>query len=286
MLIPFMSISIQPVKSVEECRLIEQLQLKIWNSSEQEVVPDHLLWTMAKEGGVVLLARTESGQPIGFAYGFIGLTEDKRPKLASHQAGVLPSCQSQGWGYQLKLAQREVALAWGLDLITWTFDPLQGRNARFNLHKLGAVGSTYLRDLYGSMRDELNRGLPTDRFKVEWWLTSEHVISRVNNAGSEPWPLASNCPLINPARLEGGLPVPPTSFDLPPTKCCLVEIPDDIQYLKEVDPDLAIRWRLHTREIFETLFDQGFTAIDLLRRQSPSGEGRNYYLLHKDWLNR
>jgi len=281
-----MPISIQPVQTVEECRLIEQLQLEIWNSSVQEVVPDHLLWTIAKEGGVVLLARTEAGQPIGFAYGFIGLTEDKRPKLASHQAGVLPHYQDQGLGYQLKLAQRDLVLARGLDLITWTFDPLQGRNARFNLRKLGAVGHTYLRDLYGSMRDELNRGLPTDRFKLEWWLTSEHVVSRINNASPEQWPPASTCPVINTTRLERGLPVPQASFDLPPTDCCLVEIPDDIQYLKDVDPDLALQWRLHTRELFETLFDQGYTAIDLLRRDSLHPEGRNFYLLQKDWLNR
>ena len=79
-----MSISIKPVKTVEECRILEQLQLEIWGSSKLEVVPDHLLLTIAKEGGVVLLARTEDGTPIGFAYGFVGLTDDHRPKLASH----------------------------------------------------------------------------------------------------------------------------------------------------------------------------------------------------------
>ena len=170
-----MTISIVPITSIEECRLIEQLQADIWESSDLEVAPDHLLWTIAKEGGLVLLARTERGQPIGFAYGFLGWSADKRLKLASHQAGVVAAYQDQNIGYQLKLAQRELALRAGLDLITWTYDPLQGRNANLNLRKLGVVCNTYIPNLYGTMRDELNQGLPSDRFRVDWWLDTERV---------------------------------------------------------------------------------------------------------------
>lgn len=277
-----MAISIQPVTTVEECRLIEQLQIDIWGSSELEVAPDHLVLTIAKEGGVVLLVRDEANEPIGFAYGFIGLTEDRsRFKLASHQTGVLPAYQDRGLGYQLKLAQREATLALDLDLITWTFDPLQGRNARFNMNKLGTVCHTYLRDLYGNMRDELNQGLPSDRFKVDWWLAADHVVQRLTNPRrAEVWPPDSVCPIINQASfLENGLPVPRDIFDLPGTDSCLVEIPTDIQQLKTEALELAIKWRLHTRQVFELLFDRGYTAIDLLRR-----EGRNYYLLQKDWM--
>ena len=245
-----------------------------------EVAPDHLVLTMAKEGGVVLLARDERDEPIGFAYGFIGLTEDRRFKLASHQVGVLPTYQDRGLGYQLKLAQRQATLALDLDLITWTFDPLQGRNARFNMRKLGAVCKTYLRDLYGGMRDQLNQGLTSDRLKVEWWLATDHVAQRLTHpARAEVWPPDPVCPLLNQATLlENGVFVPPDTFDVPDTDFCLVEIPADIQQLKTETLDLAIKWRLHTRQVFETLFDRGYTAIDLLRRQ-----GRNYYLLQKDW---
>ena len=88
-----------------------------------EVVPDHLVLTMAKEGGDVLLAIAEDGQPVGFGYGFLAMTEDGRLKLASHQVGVLPAYQDTGLGYQLKLAQRAAALASNIELITWTFDP-------------------------------------------------------------------------------------------------------------------------------------------------------------------
>ena len=137
-----MAISIQPVTTVEECRVIEQLQMDVWNHGELEVAPDHLVLTIAKEGGVVLLARDETGRAIGFAYGFIGLTKNNRFKFASHQVGVLPAYQNRAVGYQLKLAQREAALARNLDLITWTFDPLQGRNARPESPQAGGGSAT------------------------------------------------------------------------------------------------------------------------------------------------
>lgn len=274
-----MAISIFPVTKIEECRIIEQLQLQIWGGNGIEVTPDHLLLTMAKEGGVVLLATTETGQPVGFGYGFLATTESGGLKLASHQVGVLPAYQDTGLGFELKLAQREVALARRLDLITWTFDPLQSRNARLNLRKLGAVSNTYFRNLYGQMRDELNQGLPTDRFRVDWWLTSTHVIARLAGRSPELWLPAVECPLLNPATmLDNGLAVPAATFDLPTGKFCLVEIPADLTQLKTQAPELALQWRLQTRRLFESAFAAGYTAIDLLRR-----DGRSYYLLQKDW---
>jgi predicted GNAT superfamily acetyltransferase len=275
----FMAISIFPVTRVEECRLIEQLQLEIWGGDGLEVTPDHLLLTMAKEGGVVLLATTDSGQPVGFGYGFLAMTDSGRLKLASHQVGVLPAYQNTGLGFKLKLAQRAAALARQLDLITWTFDPLQSRNARLNLRKLGAVSQTYLCNLYGDMRDELNQGLPTDRFRVDWWLTSTHVVDRLAGRSPEVWPSASECPLLNPATiLDNGLALPADIFDWPTRASCLVEIPAELAQLKSQAPELAFKWRWQTRQLFEAAFASGYTAVDLLRR-----EGRSYYLLQKDW---
>jgi predicted GNAT superfamily acetyltransferase len=271
-----MSVTITAITSIEECRIIERLQAEIWESSELEVAPDHLLWTIVKEGGMVLLARNETGEPIGFAYGFLGWTATKYLKLASHQVGVLSAYQNEGIGYQIKLAQREIALAQGLDLITWTFDPLQGRNANLNLRKLGVVCNTYLPNLYGLMRDELNQGLPSDRFRVEWWLDSVRVEQRLaGEVSSAEW----DYPIINAAtQTAEGLFSPPEQVTLPQEDYALVEIPTDINQLREVAPALALRWRLHTRQIFQTAFEAGYTVVDLLRRDQ-----RNYYLLQKNW---
>jgi len=273
-----MPISIHPVHSIEECRLIEQLQLDIWGSSDLEVAPDHLVLTLAKEGGVVLLV-CDGQKPVGFGFAFIGQDEYQRLKLASHQVGVLPAYQNQGIGYKIKLAQREAALARGLDRITWTYDPLQGRNARFNMHKLGAVCNTYIRELYGRMRNPLNEGLPSDRFRVDWWIATDHVAARLRREINEPALSPSTAPVLNPATiLDNGLPAPLDSFASPEAAFCRVEIPADIQRLKTEAPDLAWQWHRQTRAIFETVFEAGYTATDLLRH-----EGRNYYLLQKDW---
>jgi predicted GNAT superfamily acetyltransferase len=273
-----MVISIRAVTTIEECQVLERLQAEIWGCSEVEVTPSHFMLIIAKEGGIVLLAVDENDQPVGFSYGVFALAPDHRLKLASHQTGVLPAYQSSGLGHQLKLAQREVALARHLDLITWTFDPLQSRNAYLNLHKLGAVCHIYLRHLYGDMPDALNRGLPSDRFQVDWWIASEHVRHRLANLDGEATLLLSESPIANPTTLKNGVLVPPATFDLPDTPFCRVEVPPDLPTLKASDPDLALVWRLHTRQVFETSFANGYTAVDLLR-----GDGRNCYLLQKDW---
>jgi predicted GNAT superfamily acetyltransferase len=273
-----MPISIRSVSTIEDCQAIERLHAEIWGTDALDVTPAHLLLIIAKEGGIVLLA-LEDDQPTGFSLGLLGLAGPNRLKLASHMTGVLPQYQSTGLGYQLKLAQREAAMARNLDLITWTFDPLQGRNAHLNLSKLGAVCNTYLRHLYGDMPDALNRGLPSDRFRVDWWITSEHVAQRIASQAVEPASALSTYPVINPSTvLENGLLAPPPTFDLPTASFCLVEVPPDLSTLKATAPDLALQWRLHTRAVFESYFDTGYTVIDLLR-----GADRNYYLLQKDW---
>ncbi len=270
-----MTITIRPPSTIKECEAIEWLQSKIWG--ELGVVPGHFLLTIAKEGGVVLLALDDQ-KPVGFSYAFLGLTEKNRLKLASHQAGVLPAYQDSGLGYQIKLAQREASLEKNINYITWTFDPLQGRNARFNLRKLGAVSNTYFPNLYGEMPDSLNKGLPSDRFRVDWWLTTEHVMQRISGHFTEAT-LPPCCPILNPAvPSDKGVFVPADKFELPSTEVCLVEIPADLSALKTKAPQEARRWSLQTRQIFETAFKQGYTAIDLLRQA-----GHNYYLLQKNW---
>ncbi len=144
------------------------LQAEIWGAPEV-AAPSTLLKAMANAGGIVLLARA-AGAPVGFAYGFTGRSPQGRVYHRSHAAGVLASCRDAGVGRALKLAQRRHALAQGLDLMVWTFDPGQSRNAHFNLSRLGAVARRFHRDYYGTRTDPLNQGRPSDRLVVEWHL--------------------------------------------------------------------------------------------------------------------
>ncbi len=274
------SFHIRPIKTIEECRQAEDVQRAVWLLDDIDVTPSHVLLTLAKNGGVVLGAfATIEGHEhmIGCVFGFLGTREGHygpeapaqvKLKHCSHQLGVLPEWQSRGVGYALKLAQREAARAQALRLVTWTYDPLESKNANLNVAKLGAVCNTYISNLYGELRDGLNRGLPTDRFQVDWWIASKRVQTRIS---SQRPPLTrdlyeqAGTILMNEATFDDrGLPVPPDSIRPVEADRGLVEIPALFQDVKRLDPDLALAWRLHTRSIFEAAFASGYTVIDVL----------------------
>ncbi len=277
-----MAIEIRPVKTEDEYHTVEQLQREIWGAHDIEIVAFETLMTAHKNGGVMLGAfdTDQDEKPmIGFVFGFVGLTADERVKHCSHIAGVLPDYRDRNVGYALKLKQRELVLGQGIDLITWTFDPLESRNARFNFHKLGVTCNTYLRNLYGAMRDTLNAGLPSDRLQVDWRITSPRVEAKARGEGETisvpPSPsslMADGVPLINPALAGESLPLAEKAPGA--AKQALIQIPSDFQSLKAADKNLALEWRLRVRALFEEAFAKGYSATDLLVEG-----GRSYYLL-------
>lgn len=271
-----MSIQIRPIHSHDEYRAVEELQRTVWDLDDVEVVPDHMLLTAQENGGLLLGAFVQPGAPaqeelVGFVFGFLGLTEAGRLKHCSHMAGVAPIYQNQKLGYRLKVAQRAHVLAQGIDLITWTFDPLESRNAYLNFHKLGVVSNTYLRDLYGAMRDALNAGLPSDRLMVEWHIATATVEQRLKGEGHGPSLVSLEAAGVQRLCLQKPRGGPPLSLDGEPV---LVQIPADFQAIKSTDLSLAKRWRSHTRSLFEELFGQGYVVTDMLFEQ-----GRSYYYL-------
>jgi predicted GNAT superfamily acetyltransferase len=280
-----MSTEIRPIQTHGEYRAVEQLQHEIWGLEKVEIVPDHLLLTVQKNGGLVLGAfdtsiEDKSEPLVGFVFGFAGLSPSGRVKHCSHMAGVKPAYQNQNLGYQLKLAQRQHVLSQGIDLITWTFDPLESRNAALNFRKLGATCQTYLRDLYGNMRDALNLALPSDRFQIDWHIASAHVADRLNGSqvvSSLSALVTEGVPLLN-QPLPNDRPHP-EKISLPTHgERLLIQIPAHFQALKSADMELAHAWRLHTRALFEAAFAKGYVATDLLFEN-----GQSFYLLEKDW---
>jgi predicted GNAT superfamily acetyltransferase len=273
-----MAIEIRPIETEDEYRAVEQLQREIWGAQDIEIVAHEMLMVAHKNGGVMLGA-FDREKLIGFVFGFVGLTPDGRVKHCSHMAGVIADYRDQNVGYQLKLKQREHALAQGIELITWTFDPVESRNARFNFHKLGATCNTYLRNLYGAMRDALNAGLPSDRFQVDWLITSSRVESRLSGAidsASLPNLLAEGVRLVNPPVAGQFLRPPEKVLPLEGARA-LIRIPSDFQSLKAADRELALAWRMHTRELFEEAFAKGYLVTDLLVEN-----GQAFYLLEKN----
>jgi predicted GNAT superfamily acetyltransferase len=154
------------------------LQQRIWNFADIEAMPLRWFVVASKVGGQVFGAY-EDGQMIGFLGAMPGILPDGQPYLHSHMLGVLPKCRDRGVGRRLKLAQRDEALERGIDLVEWTFDPLELKNAYFNVERLGAIVRRYEENLYGVTASPLHGGLPTDRCAAEWWLRSPRVEASV-----------------------------------------------------------------------------------------------------------
>ncbi len=274
------------LESPADMAAVEDVQRAVWPGSEADVVPSHLLITLAHNGGVVLGAwHQESGRLAGFVYGFPGMVETPAGwqfKHCSHQLGVRPEYRGLGLSFHLKRAQWQWVRHQGLPLITWTYDPLLSRNAHLNIRKLGAVCRTYLREVYGEMRDGLNAGLPSDRFQVELWVAAPRVLRRLEREPPLPLDLAhylsAGARILNPsAQGKGGFPAPVEPVSPAEGDVVLVEIPPDFQALRGVDRDLAFRWRMHTRALFETLFAQGYWVTDFVYLPEPWP--RSFYVL-------
>jgi predicted GNAT superfamily acetyltransferase len=281
-------INIRSLETIGEMEQAEDLQRIVWPGSETDVVPAHLLTTVAHNGGVVLGA-FDGEKLVGLVLGFLGTdssTPDRvamaRLKHCSHMMGVLPAYQSRGIGFQLKTAQLKAVVEQGVRLITWTYDPLLSRNAYLNVRRLGAVCRTYLKEVYGEMRDALNAGDASDRFQVDWWVTSARVTSRIQGKRA-PLDLArflaAGAQELNPAtRGPGDLPRPCDSPAHPQGTLALVEIPADYPALRARDPALGYAWREHTRSIFTHAFDLGYLVTDFVHLRDDRLP-RSYYVL-------
>jgi predicted GNAT superfamily acetyltransferase len=243
-------IRIEDLAESEQLRTLEDLQVHVWGSGKREIVPVHVLHIVATTGGIVLGAY-DGDQPVGFAIGFLA-RRDGRLYHASHMLGIHPAYQGQGIGAALKWAQRDRALSQGLDLMTWTFDPLESRNAYFNLHKLGVLSRTYKEDVYGELDDDLNRGLPSDRLVVEWWLRD--VPRERRRAAANGAAILADQDGLPALRLEGGR----------EERILRVAAPDSIQRIKRESPDLALEWRLAQRAALGWALARGYVVRDFL----------------------
>ncbi|KXH81833.1 GNAT family N-acetyltransferase [Sporosarcina sp. HYO08] len=256
------------LETIEELRLVQSLEKTVWG---MDPIPIHQTYTAITNGGLMLGA-FDGERLVGFSYSFTGFANGKA-YLCSHMLGVHPDYQLMGIGKLLKDEQRKLAKEMGYELITWTFDPLESRNAYLNLSKLYGICSIYLENWYGEMEDGLNKGLPTDRFKIEWWIASERV-----EKGWVPTLDRFERP-FTVGKTEQGYPVLEWDEQNVPTDVDGLEIPvpDHIQLIKSSEPTLALDWRLKIRKIFQTLFQAGYALVGVNRSKA----GVHYYQVIK-----
>jgi predicted GNAT superfamily acetyltransferase len=164
---------LRPCQGLEELRACVALQKEVWNFTDAELVPLRMFVVAEKVGGQVMGAFAGSDM-VGFALSVPG-TRSGHVYLHSHMLAVRKDHRNGGLGRRLKLMQREDALARGIELIEWTFDPLEIKNAYLNIEKLGAIARRYNINQYGITSSPLQGGLPSDRLIAEWWLKSKRV---------------------------------------------------------------------------------------------------------------
>ena len=175
---------VRPCAGLDELKLCVGLQKEVWNFSDYDLIPLRMFVVAEKIGGQVIGA-FDGAELVGFAMSIPGAHEGKA-YLHSHMLAVRESYRNSGIGRRLKLMQREDALARGFDLIEWTFDPLEIKNAWLNIEKLGAIARRYTLNQYGMSSSPLQGGLPTDRLVAEWWLRSERVETLLKTAAHPP----------------------------------------------------------------------------------------------------
>ena len=178
-------IEIRQLFDHEEFEDVVALQKTIWSFADAELLPLRFLVVVSKVGGHVFGAY-DGPRMIGFCFAIPGIKPDGRPYLHSHMLGVLPEYRNAQVGRRLKLHQRDDALARGIALIEWTFDPLELKNAYLNIERLGAIVRVYKENQYGTTSSPLHGGLPTDRCIAEWWIDSPRVHSIFSGPRSRP----------------------------------------------------------------------------------------------------
>jgi predicted GNAT superfamily acetyltransferase len=191
-------IVVRKCAGMEEFQRCVALQREIWGEDDLEVEPA-TLFVVAEETGGQVLGAFDGERLVGYTLALVGF-RDGSVFLHSHMTGVRGEYRDRGVGRALKLFQREEALGRGIQLIVWTFDPLEIRNAHFNLNRLGAIARKYLPNLYGLTTSPLHLGLPTDRLWAEWQLDSARVVAAVEGLVSEP--KSSTATISLPAELD------------------------------------------------------------------------------------
>jgi predicted GNAT superfamily acetyltransferase len=241
-------IEIRKCHGLDELKACVAMQKEVWNFSDEDLIPLRMFVVAEKIGGQVIGSFLK-GELIGFALSIPG-SRSGHPYLHSHMLAVRESHRNSGLGRKMKLAQRDDAIARGIDLIEWTFDPLEIKNAYLNLERLGAIARRYNVNQYGITSSPLQGGLPTDRLVAEWWLRSKRV-EHLLRSGNVPKGNAET----------------------------VAEVPAEIYHWKATpgERERARAVQLRNRETLLAAFSQGLAALGYERDE----EGNGRFLLGK-----
>jgi predicted GNAT superfamily acetyltransferase len=275
-------IGIRDLKSIDDLSQLKAVEKEVWGMADEDALPLTVAIALRAAGNIFVGAFDKDNDKeklVGFAFGFFG-REHGQTTIHSHMLAVLDAYRHLDLGSRLKQAQRERAMALGVHEMTWTYDPLQSRNAHFNFSKLGVVSDTYKVDFYGPETSSMLHRNGTDRLWVRWILNSRRVRARKStNAPAETLdamrllaPLVRFDPSGKPGRAD-------LAESLARQRVS-IEIPGDILEVERTDTGLAREWRDATRWAFREAVKAGFFVAEFCR-SIRGQQGPGAYLLQR-----
>jgi predicted GNAT superfamily acetyltransferase len=284
-------ITVRDLKSIDDLSQLKAVEKEVWGMTDDDTLPLTLAIALKSSGNILVGAfdtTKEKGKDkdkdndklVGFAFGFLG-REHGQTTIHSHMLAVLDGYRHLDLGSRLKQAQRERAMAMGVHEMTWTFDPLQSRNAHFNFSKLGVVSETYKVDFYGPETSSVLHRNGTDRLWVRWMLNSRRVRDRLAGKNSRVETLDAMRLLAPLVRFDpSGKPERADLAESLSRQRVSIEIPGDILAVERTDMGLAREWRDATRWAFRESVKAGFFVSEFCR--SVRGQqGPGAYLLQR-----
>jgi predicted GNAT superfamily acetyltransferase len=229
-------ISVRKCTTLPEFEACVALQKEVWGEEDLEIEPVTGFLVASETGGQVLGAY-DGSRLVGYTLGVVGY-RDGVIFIHSHHTGVHHDYRDRGVGRKLKLFQRDEALSRDIRFVQWTFDPLELRNAYFNLNRLGGIARTYKPNMYGITSSPLHRGLATDRLLVEWHLDSKRVIAAITDLVTQP------------SASESGYP-----------QSTRIELPAELEQWKQSDVEAVRRVQDCIRADFMNCFNRGYAAV-------------------------
>jgi predicted GNAT superfamily acetyltransferase len=273
------SVVIRDLQSFSDLEQVEAVEREVWGLADRDVTPMTMI-VATKEAGSIWVGAFDGPKLAGFAFGLLGM-EHGRLILHSHMLAVLAPYRDLDLGYKLKLAQRERALAMRIQEMTWTFDPLQSKNAHLNFGKLGVVSDIYKIDFYGPETSSVLHRNGTDRLWVKWPIASRRVRDRLQGKDYRPEVLDAFSRLLPLVQFNGdGKPLRTDLSAALARQRIAIEIPSDIGAVEEKDPGLAREWRQATRWAFTEALQANFCVAEFCRTVRGK-QGPGNYLLEK-----
>jgi len=282
-----MSIEIRALTELGDLYAAVDLQTVYWGFDVESLVPAQMMFTIVKSGGHVVAAY-DGEKMIGVLIGLFaadGIPAHKHLKIYSKRMVVLPEYRGQGIAQDLKLKQRELAMAQGVNLITWTFDPLLSVNAHFNIRKLGCICPTHILDYYCDAPDDVGLTIlgVSDRLVATWIADAPNVVARDTGDYTERSLqdyLNSGALIINP-MVDRINPPGRVVEDYTDYATLLMEIPPQFRGLVNAMPDTAKMWQEHTRDVFMRLMhEQRYIITDFIFTDFE-GRKRAFYVLER-----